>query len=242
MSKIKKIRLVLLKITRLSFIIWGSVFVVILLLAFTSLPFWAKYSLGKSKAHLYYNTATIVLMGGGGFPSEELMMRLWYTLELAEKYPDAKIVLTTPGCITDSSSTIFQMKQYLLHFDVDSSRFVLENEGLNTRHQAMMVHEMKEQGIIAEPVVIVSSPEHIYRSVKCFEKLGFSKVGGKPATTVVLETDLRISEEKLGGKEYIPDSGNSITIRYKFWDYLGYEIEVAREYIAIIYYKLQGWI
>lgn len=227
---------------RYAFLTAGSFFFLFLILAFTSLPFWAKYSLGKAKATEYNETRTIVLMGGGGFPSESLMMRLWYSIESAEKYPEARVVLTTPGKLTDSTSTILQMQTYLLNAGIDSTRILLENVGLNTRHQALMVKDMYDHGIIQEPLLVVSSPEHIFRSVKCFEKAGFSEVGGKPATSVVLETDLRVKGSKLGGKTYIPDSGKSITLRYKFWDYLIYEIEVLREYVAIVYYKLQGWI
>jgi uncharacterized SAM-binding protein YcdF (DUF218 family) len=106
----------------------------------------------------------------------------------------------------------------------------------------MMVQHIAEQGRISGPMVIVTSPEHVYRSVLSFRKVGVENVTGQPASEVMLETDLRIRSKKLGGKTVVPDVGNSISIRYKFWDYLKYEIIVAREYMAIAYYWMSGWI
>lgn len=242
MPKIEKISSTFLKWLNAIFVTLGAVFCLMLILAMTSLPFWARYSLAKSEAKIPENTKTIAVMGGGGFPSEQLMMRLWYTVELANKFPDSKIIVTTPGKIADSTSTIFQMRQYLIDHQVDSTRILLENVGLNTRHQALLVYDMYKKEQFEQPLVVVTSPAHVYRSVLCFRKVGFNLVSGKPATEVMLETDLRLKEKKLGGNEYIPNAGNSISLRYKFWDYLKYEVEVTREYIAITYYKLKGWI
>lgn len=242
MSKIRKISILLLKIIRITLLIMGGLFLVVFVLALTSLPYWARYKLARTASGLYDNTQTIVVMGAGGFPSESTLMRMWYTAELANEFTQAKLVVTTPGTFADSSSTVFHMYQYLIESGIDSCRILIEDEGLNTRHQALMVHEMFEKGLFKEPIVIVSSPAHIYRSVKCFQKVGFTSVGGKPATEMALETDLRINEKLLGGNDFISVANNSISLRYKFWDYLKYEVEVLREYIAISYYKLKGWI
>lgn len=242
MLVIEKIRYIALKTIKIALIVLGSIFLLAVMLAMTSLPFWARYRLGSSRAYLPATTQTIVVMGAGGFPSETLLMRLWSTADLAAKFPAAKVVVTTPGDTLDPKSTITQMRSTLIKWGVDSTRIILEAEGLNTRHQAMMVQEIAEQGRIAEPLVIVTSPEHVYRSVLSFQKVGFQKVTGQPASEVMLETDLRIKSKKLGGKTVVPDVGNSISIRYKFWDYLKYEIIVAREYMAIAYYWMSGWI
>lgn len=242
MPKIKKIAKVILKGIRILLIIAGCFMILALILAMTSLPFWARYRLGNYQASISENVQTIVVMGAGGFPSETLLIRLWYTAELATKYPASKVVITTPGDTLDLKSTISQMKRTLIDWGVDSTRILFEAVGLNTRHQAMMVHHIFEQKNVKEPLVIVTSPEHIFRSILCFEKVGFKKVYGKPASEVMLETDLRIKSKELGGRVVVPDVGNSISIRYKFWDYLKYEIIVAREYMAIFYYWLSGWI
>lgn len=242
MSKIRKIQSKLLTTLRYSMVVSGTLFFALIILALTSVPFWARYSLAKAKVIDTTDVNSIVVMGGGGFPSESLMMRLWYTVDVANKYANADIVITTPGKTTDSTSTVCQMRQYLIHAGIDSTRILLENKGLNTRHQALEVKKMLDSNRIQEPVMIVSSPTHVFRSVLCFEKVGFNKVCAQPAMEVMLETDLRLKSNELGGKYLVPDSGRSISLRYKFWDYLKYEVEVIREYIALVYYKLQGWI
>jgi len=171
-----------------------------------------------------------------------VLMRLYYTARLARRFEEAPVVISTPGDVCDPLSTLMQMRRALIDNGVDSSRILLEHEGLNTRYQALMAYKMLQDGTIREPLVVVSSPEHIYRCVRSFEKAGFTEVSGQPTLEAALETDLRFEKNKLGGEEYVPEVGQSITIRYKFWDYLQYEILVAREYAAIAYYKLKGWI
>lgn len=220
----------------------GGVFLIIIVLAFTSVPYYARMYLAKVNVEYTESVETIVIMGGGGFPSEALMMRLWYTMEASTEFPNSKIVLTTPGKLSDSLSTIFQMQQYLIDQGIDAERIVIENVGVNTRHQAQEVYRLYQKEEIQVPLLIVSSPAHIKRSVLSFKKVGFNKVYGKPAMEQVLEVDLRLKNRNLGGNKIAPNAGNSIAIRYQFWDYMKYEIEVLREYLALFYYSLHGWI
>ena len=57
-----------------------------------------------------------------------------------------------------------------------------------------------------------------------------------------MEADFSFNDEKLGGNKAIPNIGNNIQLRYQFWNHLGYQIRVYREYLAIAFYKLKGWI
>ena len=242
MSKIRKITSFVWKSFRILLFVAGGFFLLMLILALTSLPFWARYNLGKSKAFVPLNTQSILVMGAGGFPSDAVLMRLWYTAELAHNFPNSKVIISTPGDTIDSKSTVCQMRNQLIVAGIDSSRIILEPKGLNTRDQALRAFQLYTNGYFSEPLVVVSSPEHVFRTVLSFEKAGFKNVSGKPASESMLEVDLRLRNKKLGGNETIPDVGNSISLRYKFWDYLKYEIIVAREYVAIVYYKLKGWI
>ena len=49
-----------------------------------------RYHLGVKFVNPEFKAETIVLMGGGGYPSNSVLMRMHYTSELAHKYPDAK--------------------------------------------------------------------------------------------------------------------------------------------------------
>ena len=242
MTKINKISSKILKLLRITFVFLGILFFMLLVLATSSVPFWARYRLAISTADVPENTQSILVMGGGGFPSESILIRLWYTASLAHQFPDAKVIVTTPGIFSDSTSTVFQMYSYLIDNGIAANRMVLETEGLNTRHQALESYQLFEDGKFEEPLVIVTSPSHVYRSVKSFQKAGFVQVSGKPTIEAVLETDLRVKGKKLGGNEFVPGVSNSTSLRYTFWDYLKYETDVMREYIAISYYKVKGWI
>ncbi|MFH1936694.1 MAG: ElyC/SanA/YdcF family protein, partial [Bacteroidota bacterium] len=91
-------------------------------------------------------------------------------------------------------------------------------------------------------VLLITSPEHLYRAVLTFRKAGFEQVNGLPAFESDVESDISFSSKKLGGRRWVPDVGESITLRYQFWTQLQYEILILREWMAIGYYWLMGWI
>jgi len=75
----------------------------------------------------------------------------------------------------------------------------------------------------------------MYRSIRSLQKAGLKNVGGLPSF------EKPISEQKLkSGKK----NGQKVSLawRYNFWSYLRHEILVLREYFAIAYYKIKGWI
>jgi uncharacterized SAM-binding protein YcdF (DUF218 family) len=94
----------------------------------------------------------------------------------------------------------------------------------------------------APSILIITSPEHLYRAVLTFRKAGFLLVDGAPAFETAIESELSFDDRLLGGKRWLPPIGKNITARYQFWTQLHYEQLVIREWLAIIYYKLNGWI
>ena len=64
---------------------------------------------------------------------------------------------------------------------IDSARIMYEPSGFNTRSQALNAANMYAVSIERTKVLIVTSPEHVFRSVKCFKKAGFDEVYGLPA-------------------------------------------------------------
>ena len=91
-------------------------------------------------------------------------------------------------------------------------------------------------------ILIVTSPEHLTRSVLTFKKAGFLKVDGVPAFETTIESDITFNDRMLGGRQWIPGIGGNLTLRYQFWTQLRYEELMIREYLAMFYYKLKGWI
>lgn len=123
-----------------------------------------------------------------------------------------------------------------------NAEILFEPKGNNTRSQVLNIAKILNQDF-TKNILIVSSPEHMYRTIKAFKKIGFQNIGGIPAFEIDISSSLLLFEsDKIGGKIIVPDIGDSNQLRYQFWNHLKYEITLAREYTAIIYYKAQSWI
>jgi hypothetical protein len=95
--------------------------------------------------------------------------------------------------------------------------------------------------IINEKLLVITSTEHLYRTIRCLKKVGFENIVGIPAQEATVDFNLSLENQKLGGNSSIPSVGNT-KIRYTFYNYLKLEIICVREYIAITYYKIKDWI
>ncbi|MEI7726643.1 MAG: YdcF family protein [Bacteroidota bacterium] len=247
----------------------GAIFAVMIILAFTSAPFWIWYGIGIKKAGIHRPPDYIVLLGGGGMPSESGLMRTWYTARAAGYFTRAQVIIALPGDSSDSRSAIILMKDELILRGIAPDRIQLEDSGTNTRSQAQNIYkrisndEYRILNIERNPnpnpkssfvirhssldirnssLLLITSPEHLYRAVLTFEKAGFKHVQGLPAFEQAIESDITFNARKLGGRKYIPDIGSNITLRYQFWTQMNYELLILREYAALGYYKLKGWI
>ncbi|MBN1198585.1 MAG: YdcF family protein, partial [Bacteroidales bacterium] len=213
------------------------------------MPFWARYHLGTAKAGITGVPDYIVVLGGGGIPGCSGLMRTYYGAEAAAEYPSALVIVAVPGNRYDSNSTLNQMKQELVLRGVVPERILVEDTGVNTRAQALRIVEIikKEKlkiknststpTVVIDPrpssfvprpssLLLITSPEHLYRAVLTFRKAGFKHVDGIPTFESELESNMAFSARKLGGRFWVPDVGESISLRYRFWDYLGNELTV----------------
>jgi uncharacterized SAM-binding protein YcdF (DUF218 family) len=223
----------------------------------------------------------IVVLGGGGMPSESGLMRTWYAARTGNHYNGSKIIIALPGDTTDSTSSVRQMKDELILRGIASGRISFEAVGTNTRAQALNILSIEDPASSIEhpasriehpassiqhrassiqhpapsiqhpassiqnsvpSILIVTSPEHLYRAVLSFRKAGFKKVDGLPAFENTIESDLSFDDSSLGGKKWIPGIGKNLTVRYEFWRQMRYEELILREWMAIVYYKVKGWI
>jgi uncharacterized SAM-binding protein YcdF (DUF218 family) len=239
MSKIKTKSIYFLRILRNLLVVIGICFLACIVLALTEQPYWGYHWLGTSKSELKWKPEFIIVLGGGGMPSQSNLMRGWYAGQAAESFPGATVVIAMPGEVSDSLSAPQIMKKELVLRGVKPGKIIFEYEGTNTRAQAL---NCKNQIKMQTPVLLVTSPEHMRRAVLCFRKAGFEKVNGLPAFENALEADLKFDDDKLGGnKTLMPDVGESINARYQLWNHLKYEILIARELFALGYYRLRGW-
>lgn len=222
-SSLKKLLLVL-----------GGFFLLLIVLSLTSIPYSAYRSLSLYKQQFTGNPDAIIMMGGSGIPSPNDLMRLYYTTLAAVEYPEAKIVIAIPYHGPDSLDRRNVLVQKMELDGIDRERIVWASQGFNTRSQVVEISNIIP---VSSKIMVVSSPDHMYRSVRSFEKVGFGEVGSLPAFENPPD-----EKELLSKRETDITEMQNLNLRYNMWSYLQYEILVLREYTAIAYYWLHGWI
>lgn len=213
--------------------------IVMIVLSFTDLPYYAYHGLGMTDQKLQHDPDEIVVLGGAGMPSPDGLMRTYYAARAAKAYPNAGVIIALPMNVNDEDS-LYQlrlMEEELVNRGVDEERIRYEPHGHNTHSQAVNISRMYDSAQEQTSLLVVTSPEHMYRSVRCFEAELFGDVGGLPAF------ELPVDEDELQDEDD-PDKlrVRHVNLRYNMWSYLHYELLVMREYIAITYYWMMGWI
>jgi uncharacterized SAM-binding protein YcdF (DUF218 family) len=230
----------ILRFLRFILLLSGIFFLLCIGLSLTTLPYWGVHWLGTSMVKTEEKPFSIILLGGSGMPSESNLIRSWYTASAAAAFPDSKVIIVMPGNAGDSTDTPMKMKKELMIRGIDPKRIFFEMKGTNTRSQAIQCATLLAPD---QSVWLVTSPENMRRSILCFRKVGFKKIAGLPAFENPSEADFSFRDNELGGKPTIlPDVGNNLQIRYQLWNHLKYEILIARELVALTYYRLRGWI
>ncbi|MDD4374650.1 MAG: YdcF family protein [Bacteroidales bacterium] len=235
----KKTLHILRSILFFGFSITGFVAVLMIALSFTSWPYhayhWTNYF---DKITEVPNPDLIILMGAGGFPGSESLLRCYYTAEAAHKFPVAKIIVAFPADTADfGNSDHYLMIEELKQRGIDSSRILSEVRGHNTYTQAVNIRKMFTTDHI---LLLVTSPVHTYRSIKTFEKQGFKNVYAQGTIEGYTDVDLFLSETDKQNKIKSPDANPGL--RYNIWSFMQYEIAVLREWTAIGWYKLKGYL
>ncbi len=230
----------ILRILKYILFFFGCLFLILIIFSLTSAPFWTWYNMSTKHAGIHRPPEIIVVLGGGGMPSESGLMRTWYAARVGNHFPQSKIIIALPGDTADSLSSVYQMKEELILRGISGKRISFECLGTNTRGQAMNIASSRVTRHAS--LLIITSPEHLYRAVRAFRKAGFLLVDGLPAYEAAIESELSFDDRLLGGKKWLPPIGKNITVRYQFWTQLHYEQLVIREWLAIVYYKLNGWI
>jgi uncharacterized SAM-binding protein YcdF (DUF218 family) len=219
----------------------GLFFILFVALAFTKVP-WNWF---KAMANPGRNSPgppdCIVMMGGGGIPSESGLMRTWKTAEAARLFPDAMIIVALPA--EDGEPPGGTMKKELVLRGVAASRIYREPEGRNTREQATKIYSMLNNSA-TKKIGLVTSPEHMKRTWMSFKKAGFNNLISLPSWPEAIAADVNYNEAELGsGAPSLGGAiGGNLMLKYRLWDNLGVMMRCTRETVAIWYYKLMGWV
>jgi len=226
----------ILKVVKIACISVSSLFFTLLILAFTSAPFYMYYHLGTSPNYPKepFSPEHVVMLGGAGMPSQGNLIRLYYTAGFAQS--GAEVIIIHP----QDSLCLQAMKQELILKGIDSDKITFITEGTNTHSQILQLKYERPE-LLHQDLLVITSPEYVTRTVKCFDKLGFTSVYGQGAFEATVDFDLSLKGKKIEGNKVIPVVENT-NLRYTFWNYLKLEIDCLREYAALGYYKLRGWI
>jgi len=226
----------ILKTLKIVSISGGCLFFIMFFLAFTPVPFYMYYHLGRDLncGEEPFTPTHIVMLGGAGMPSQGNLIRLFYTAGYAQLY--AEVIILHP------QDTLCQreMKKELIFRGVHQDKITFITEGSNTHSQILQLKHARPE-LLHQNLLVITSPEYLTRTVKCFRKLGFTAICGKGAFEATVDFDLSLKREKMEGNKMIP-LVESTTLRYTFWNYIKLEIDCFREYTAIVYYKFKGWI
>ena len=221
----------------------GYTFLFLLAFALLGLP-WPVYNWLAMARDVHEGTPdVIVMMGGGGIPSESGLTRTWQAAREAARYPKARVIVAMPYEEGEGPSNRSAIQRELILRGVAESRLDQEGRGRHTREQAVLVHEMFKGQADKVRVMVVTSPDHVRRSVLAFRKAGFDHVRGRAVFSQELQADLAYGgEPKLDKPSADALIGNSMMLRYRIWDNLQLEVKIARELVALAYYRVKGWI
>lgn len=218
----------------------GITFLLMIVLSFTSLPYWAVHHLGTANSAIQGTPDYIVVMGAGAMPGARGLIRCNYAARAARLYPEARVLIAMPA-IPGSfiGSEPFKMYEEIVRYGISKDRFLFETRGTDTHSQACNVFEILKPKS-GRKLLIVTSPEHMYRSILTFEKCGFDHVDGLSSFQTALSNDLLLTEkERETGRTPL---ARNITVRYNMWNYLKLEIDIMRELAALAWYKINGYI
>jgi len=231
-SKIKKITY---RYFKLLIFLFGTIFITFVIFSFTNLPYYGYYYLGKENSTILDSPDYIIILSGNGMPSPDGLIKAYYASIAARQYKNARIIVSMPFNEGEDSLREAQfMEKELIIRGIDSNRIILNPKGYNTYTQAKSITDKLWNIKQKTDLLIITSPEHMYRSIHTFLKLGFKGVYGMSTF------EKPIDENKLKNNE--KNELRSLSFRYNMWSYMNYELIVLREYLAIGYYKIHGWI
>lgn len=172
-------------------------------------------------------------MGSDGIPSPSGLLGTYYGIKKAENFPKAKIILALPAHDLEDEQILI-MKNEFLDKGIHPKRLMYETSGYNTVTQVKAIKKMLANQDLS--LLVVTKPEHMYRCIATFQKAGFTNIGGHPTFESPSEEALLKNQDELSFVQ------NNLSLRYNLWSYMQYEIRVLREYTAIVYYWINGWI
>ena len=107
---------------------------------------------------------------------------------------------------------------------IDSTSIIIEDKARNTHDHAPRVREIVEKRGLKSDIILVTSAMHMYRSVKVFQKAGF--------TVHPAPTDYWVATGGMPGVfDFLPDA-----------EAFFFSTTVLHEYYGLLAYRVLGWL
>ncbi len=226
-------------VVRRILLVGGVALILLFALCWSPYPWRLYHWLSMPEAHLEVVPEWIVVLGGGGIPSESGLIRTYHGAQAAHRFPDARILVALPAHDLNTDSALRRMSDELVMRGVHEDRIHFEPRGSSTRAQAVESRKLLDEDAV---LMLVTSPDHMRRAVLTFRRAGFPHVGAYGAHDTSAEGDMSISAEDVDSKLLLPTLEGSLTLRYHFWNHVGYLTRFAREFTALCYYTFKGWV
>jgi uncharacterized SAM-binding protein YcdF (DUF218 family) len=168
----------------------------------------------------------VIVLGGGGIPSESGLIRTYYAARCGASTSGAVFVVSLPTDTDPENSSVGRMRDELVMRGIPPASILMECQALNTHQQAANIRKLLGEAAGHEAVLIVTSPTHVRRALLCFRKEGFMRVSGLPAFNTEADAD----------------AGEGVKIRYAFWSAMETQTRCLREFVALAYYRIRGWL
>lgn len=244
---------ILVRLARVALLLLGLGALVFTAAQFSPWPWRAYRHLTEMPAPGHEPPTHVLVMGGSGIPGESGLMRTFYAAQAAHRHPEALVLIAMPLDADQSVSSRAYLDEIRLR-GVAPERIRILAGGRNTREQALRLAEALAGRTPSARVLIVSDPEHVRRTAAAIRKAcGQARLdvqlAALPAFALSLEDPLPWNARELdaqtpsnGIRNVVPDVGSSLILRYNFWANLGYTLDALREYAAMGYYRLRGWL
>jgi uncharacterized SAM-binding protein YcdF (DUF218 family) len=218
--------------------VFGLVSLIMVVLSFTPLPYWAYYNLGTENDTIQQQPQYIVLLGSNGMPSPDGLIKCYYTAREYKKYGNARLIIALPCDEKNKTQeNLHLMLAELKLHGIDTMDILFEKKGINTYQQSLFIADLLPSSARDSTIELITQPEHLCRALLTFKKAGFHHIQGQATFEKTIEEDLL--KHKPGERKTEPAN---LALRYNFWNYLKLEITVLREYTALTWYKIRGWI
>ena len=220
---------------------------------FTNCPWRAYKGLSEVPGGVRAPPTHVLVMGGSGIPGESGLSRTFYGAQAAMRYPQAEGRIALPLGTNESFASRAYCDELRLR-GVPAERIRILAGGRNTREQALSLAEVLSARATPGHVLIVTDPYPVRRTAACIRKAVADRkpdvrLDGLPVFALSIEDPLELIARDLdshdsapGARPARPNLGFSLRFRYDFWSNLGYSFSVLREYSALLYYRLRGWL